>query len=278
MVDTDSDDEATFFTRLTRGGGTPPPDDSEEPLPPQEPYRIGTAVAFSFESSPEPIKHRTISIHEDSSAGCGGKTWEAANVLSDHLVYRWSKEGRNFLKGMKVLELGAGTGVVGILAAMLMCADHPDLDRKHDETGNGVDGKDDNGVVVITDMLFLDLMQKNVELNLTEKEQSHAKVAELTWGTPIAEPIKLNYDYILASDCVYLESAFDPLINTLLEVCNQDTQVFIVSKKRRKADKRFFDKLKKVFNVTEVKDDPHYADYSRQGLSILIATKKMRAA
>ncbi|KAI9336346.1 putative methyltransferase-domain-containing protein [Obelidium mucronatum] len=229
----------------------------EPDSPRAEPCRIGTEVGFSFTRY-----HRTINIAEDSSGGCGGKTWEAATILSNYMTYRWSMD-KSFLKGLNVVELGAGTGVVGILAGMMMAEAH------HDDTQK-------EGRVYVTDMLFLDLMQKNVDLNMSEAERKFVKVAELKWGTPIspeilAEPVNL----ILAADCVYLEAAFDPLLQTLTELSTVGTtEVWIVSKKRRKADKRFFDKLKKKFDVKEIKDDPDYGVFSREGLTILSARLK----
>ncbi|KAJ3354676.1 hypothetical protein HDU83_004898 [Entophlyctis luteolus] len=141
--------------------------------------------------------------------------------------------------------MNRSTGVVGILAAMLMA--------------NSLSAREttatSNGSVFVTDMLFLDLMQKNVDLNLTDSERSLVKVRELKWGTAISPEITTEpVDLILASDCVYLESAFDPLLETLVELSTEGrTELLIVSKKRRKADKRFFDKLKKKFVVVEVR-------------------------
>ncbi|KAJ3231067.1 hypothetical protein HDU81_004057 [Chytriomyces hyalinus] len=232
----------------------------------QEQSRIGTEQIFAFDR----YKSRTIKIAEDTSGGCGGKTWEAATVLSNHLVHRWH-ENPKFLHGLNVVELGAGTGVVGILAAMLMrdCGDANATSTNPTLTANP-------GKVFITDMLFLDLMQTNVDLNLTESERECAKVVELKWGEPspseiLSEPVHI----ILASDCVYLEAAFEPLLETLVELSTEGvTEILIVSKKRRKADKRFFDKLKKKFDVVEVKDDPDYPVYSRQSLAILSARIK----
>ncbi|KAJ3050768.1 hypothetical protein HK097_008250 [Rhizophlyctis rosea] len=130
----------------------------------------------------------------------------------------------------------------------------------------------------MTDMLFLDLMRENVKNNLTPSEQSLILVEELTWGKPLKETITPPYDIILAADCVYLEAAFDPLIETLLQLSSPETQIIITSKKRRKADKRFFVKLRKVFDVVEVKDDPHYEEYNKQSITILYARKKVAAS
>ncbi|KAI9342743.1 putative methyltransferase-domain-containing protein [Zopfochytrium polystomum] len=247
---TDSDAEEYVLSKL-----------SMVPDVPQEHCHIDTSAVLSFEQYP-----RAVHICEDSSAGCGGKTWEAAQVLSDHLVHRWTID-RAALRGKTIVELGAGTGCVGILAGMLLA----DAEMQQTESS---DASRKKGEVVITDMLFLDLMQKNVELNLSEEEQQFVRVEELKWGTPLSEAVRQQYDIILASDCVYLESAFEPLLQTLNDLCGPNTEALIVSKRRRKADKRFFEKLRKQFNITEIKDDPKYPVFSRQGLSIVSARKK----
>ncbi|KAJ3067024.1 hypothetical protein HDU99_003657 [Rhizoclosmatium hyalinum] len=133
-----------------------------EPEKEPEQCRIGTSVGFSFDNYP-----RTINIAEDSSGGCGGKTWEAATVLSDYLVHRYT-QNKSFLKGLNIVELGAGTGVVGILAGMMLAETFQESDPK-------------KGKVYITDMLFLDLMQKNVDLNMGVEERECVTVAELKW-------------------------------------------------------------------------------------------------
>ncbi|KAJ3095996.1 hypothetical protein HDU97_006324 [Phlyctochytrium planicorne] len=261
------EDEDTFFVKLGVGKRTKSPHHRPKPhssssrspsptssissnsdtlIPTQEASRIGTQVHYDFPGLPRPIR-----IAEDSSGGCGGKTWEAAGVLSSHLVHR----GKEYLKKKKIVELGAGTGVVGILVGMML-EEVPAEER---------------GEVVITDMLFLDLMRKNVELNLDEKARKCVMVDHLKWGEPIPSSCQ-RCDLILASDCVYLEAAFDPLIQTLKELSGPNTEALIVSKRRRKADKRFFVKLRKHFQVEEVSDDPNYANFSKDGLSILKAT------
>ncbi|KAJ3286071.1 hypothetical protein HK104_009190 [Borealophlyctis nickersoniae] len=255
-LDSDPDDPDVFLSRL---GSATDSEGEDTFIPTQEKPRIGTSVDLSFDGMPA---GRTIRIAEDSSGGCGGKTWEAASVMCNYLVFRQANATPEapFLNGRRTIELGAGTGVVGILAAM--------------EAARASGADDASTEVIITDMLFLDLMRKNVELNLTEREREIVRVEQLTWGKPLSQSIKPPYDIIIASDCVYLEAAFDPLIQTLQELSDDRTEIIIASKKRRKADKKFFVKLRKYFNVKEVKDDPHYESYIRGSLSILCARKK----
>ena len=59
----------------------------------------------------------SISQFEVGDVGC--VVWDAAIVLSYYLDSQEFVEqhGNNILKGKKVVELGSGTGLVGILAA-----------------------------------------------------------------------------------------------------------------------------------------------------------------
>ncbi len=84
-----------------------------------------------------------------------------------------------------------------------------------------------------------------------------------------------NFDYILAADCVYLEAAFDSLITTFLDFCpvGSKTVIILVSKKRRKADKKFLIKLKKHFLVNECISDPHFDEYRKDDIHIHYAKR-----
>lgn len=55
-----------------------------------------------------------VSLALDVTTGCGGKIWPAAEVLGQYIASRRS-DGQ--WKGKTAVELGAGTGLVGFLAA-----------------------------------------------------------------------------------------------------------------------------------------------------------------
>lgn len=57
----------------------------------------------------------TLKLMVDAGPGCGGIAWPAGEVLSQYLVHR----GQEYLHGRRVLELGSGTGLVGLVAAKL---------------------------------------------------------------------------------------------------------------------------------------------------------------
>lgn len=57
-----------------------------------------------------------IRLHEDLSKGCGGQIWPAGETLAKYLLRRYGKaDGR--LKGKRIIELGAGSGLVGFASA-----------------------------------------------------------------------------------------------------------------------------------------------------------------
>ncbi|CAJ1340871.1 unnamed protein product [Effrenium voratum] len=112
----------------------------------------------------------------DESGVC---VWDSALCLGEMLIKRQLEFGPT------VLELGAGTGYVGLVAAAL------------------------GGRVLLTDRAVLvPLLKANIESNHL---QDCANALELEWGTPSS----LKVDTVLMSDCVYLPAAFRDLSRTL---------------------------------------------------------------
>ena len=59
-------------------------------------------------------------------------------------------------------------------------------------------------------------------------------------------------ELIVAADCVYLESTFSALVQTLADASDESTEILFCYQKRRKADRRFFALLRKQFSWTDV--------------------------
>lgn len=207
-----------------------------------------------------------LKISEDGGeSGCGGKVWIAGELLCEYLLENSEKgqllskvfPGRKFTK---LLELGSGTGLVGLCAGLM----------NRETVGNAME-------VYISDIdQLMPLMQENISLNKLD-DTVFAQV--LYWG----EQLPLTFeeksaDLILAADCVYLESAFPLLEKTLLDLTNEDkTPVILMAyKKRRKADKHFFQKIKKNFEVIEIQDFTLFEHYLKQRTHLfqLVRSKK----
>jgi len=202
---------------------------------------------------------RGLKLAVDASPGCGGIAWPAGEVLSRYLSYRHSQDP-DCLRNKRILELGSGTGLVGLVAALL----------------------ENSADVVITDQdQLLELMQQNVDLNfppLPDEAGRNIKVAELDWGKEIPSTLDAASDVILAADCVYFEPAFPLLVDTLCRLApvGEPREILFCWKKRRKADKRFFQMLHKHFMSTAVDDDrPGQQEiYERDGVKLMRLVRK----
>ncbi|AEO62259.1 uncharacterized protein THITE_2043056 [Thermothielavioides terrestris NRRL 8126] len=235
---------------MTNGDRSPSPEfdplafgDDLAPLPE---YKAAGTTEVDFSGLlGEPLK-----LHEDLRSGCGGQLWPAGLVLAKHML----RYHRDELQHARILELGAGGGVVGLTVAR-GCAslEHP---------------------LYITDMVEMEsLMQHNIALNGLD-DRVRARV--LNWGEPLSEEVLgFKPDIILAADCVYFEPAFPLLLQTLQDLLTlvPDAVVFFCFKKRRRADMQFLKAARKAFTVTEIEDEDRPV-FSREGLFLYTFTRK----
>ena len=77
-------------------------------VPAQLPSVHNETLHFSFQDI-------TVALKVDAEPGCGGIAWPVGKVLSWYIARR----GRHYWKGKRVLELGSGTGLVGLVAGYL---------------------------------------------------------------------------------------------------------------------------------------------------------------
>jgi SAM-dependent methyltransferase len=118
------------------------------------------------------------------------------------------------LKPYRILELGAGTGYVGIALAKLL--------RKPCQ-------------VYITDLeQVVPLIQENVQAHYKEEsveaEAAEIVVDRLHWGNKDDATRLLEagqFDLVVVSDCVYFPELFGMLLDTLLDVCDSSTRIVI---------------------------------------------------
>ncbi|KAL1408709.1 Ribosomal protein lysine methyltransferase [Vanrija albida] len=112
------------------------------------------------------------------------------------------------LSSARVLELGAGTGVLASLLAPL-CASYTATDRREN----------------------LKLVRRNVEAN-----GGAARVDELDWvdvararaKEGYASPLAGETDLVIAVDCIYNESLVAPLVDTLAVLCARGAVAWVV--------------------------------------------------
>ncbi|KAF4628082.1 hypothetical protein G7Y89_g10075 [Cudoniella acicularis] len=216
-----------------------------EDLTPLPIYKAPTTGSINFSSLLNP----PLLLHEDLKSGCGGQLWPAGMVLAKHML-RYHK---NTLKDARILELGAGGGLVGLAAAIGCSVDRP---------------------IMITDQEnMMSLMDQNISLN---NLASRVLPLILNWGDPLPkEVVEEKPNVILAADCVYFEPAFPLLLATLeelLELCN-NAVIYFCFKKRRRADMQFMKNAKKKFRVEEIENEDRET-FTREGLFLYTFRRK----
>lgn len=151
------------------------------------------------------VKDELITIKESpqliSDGTTGLRSWPAGLFLADWCTA--TTEITDRFKGKKVLELGSGTGVTGIIVNKICRPRNYFLSDCHD--------------------LVLQLLRENVHLNGC---QENVVVLNLNWERP--QPSSVEPDFILAADVVYDDTIFEPLLNVLKLLCRStNLQLFL---------------------------------------------------
>ncbi|KAL8168645.1 UNVERIFIED_CONTAM: hypothetical protein K2H54_009277 [Gekko kuhli] len=202
-----------------------------------------------------------LRVRQRSGGGTGAVVWDAALVLAAflarsaaHLPPPPGRRLRLPLHRRAAIELGAGTGLVGLAAA-----------------GLGAN-------VTVTDLEEAqDLLKMNIENNqhlITGSIQ--AKV--LKWGEDVTDFLPAP-DYILMADCIYYEESLEPLIKTLTDLSGPETQILCCYEERTmgknpEVERRYFELLQKDFELEKVPLDKHDEEYRSEDIHIFVIRKK----
>ncbi|KAJ1218679.1 hypothetical protein NDU88_006256 [Pleurodeles waltl] len=136
--------------------------------------------------------------------GVAAPVWEAALALCSYF-----EEQKFDFHEKKVIELGAGTGIVGILAVLL------------------------GANVTITDLpKALKQIRQNVAANVPPACSGKTQVCALCWGED-QEDFPKDYDLILGADIVYLQDTYPALLRTLQHLCSSRATIYLSSKMRQ---------------------------------------------
>ncbi|EOA25869.1 hypothetical protein CARUB_v10019248mg [Capsella rubella] len=197
----------------------------------------------------------TLVIRQLPSLGIAFKLWLPATTLVTlldnyrrdpstspltHTFSNFHSVGSDSSSPLNIVELGSGTGIVGIAAAATLGAN-----------------------VTVTDLPnVIENLKFNADANAEAVARFGGKVhvASLRWGeTDDVEVLGQNVDLILASDVVYHEHLYDPLLKTLrFMLLEGSKRVFLMAHlKRWKKESIFFKKARKLFDVDVIHcDDP----------------------
>lgn len=180
----------------------------------------------AFDFTHEGVKTFTLVMEQDTGH-VGGKVWDAETVLSHYLHDIVGVT----LQNKRVIELGAGTGLAGIVSSHL------------------------GALVCATELSeALPLLERNCVKN--GPESSPILVRELAWGEPMHPDISsmAPFDVILVADCVYWPESYAPLADSIVACCGEQTTVFISYEQRRKDVSPFFVHLQNIPGIVVEED------------------------
>ncbi|NWH92653.1 MT21A methyltransferase, partial [Aegithalos caudatus] len=210
------------------------------------PYEEGGGWAARQLHSPSATFHfasRTIRLQQDwRRLGVAAVVWDAAVVLCAYL----EMEGID-LRDRSVIELGAGTGLLGIVVTLLATKEPAGVGALHSRC---------RAHVTITDReAALEFLESNVQANLPPELRPRAVVKELTWGKDLDNFPPGAFDFVLGADIVYLEETFVELLQTLEHLCSERTVILLSCRIRYERDLKFLKMLRERFSVSEVHYD-----------------------
>lgn len=134
-------------------------------------------------------------------------------------------------KRLRVLEVGAGCGIVGIALSQL---------RKCE--------------IIMTDLEDAqDILQYNIDKAKPALGSTLTRQV-LGWGTDLDSLTDSKLDLVLVSDCIYNPDSSVLLVQTLEQLCkhNPNVLIFVAFKPRHEADEIFFDHMKQSgLSITE---------------------------
>lgn len=164
---------------------------------------------FRFSFLPRPLV-----LLQDRSAAISGHTWPGSLALLSFLA-----DNLDFIRGKRTLELGSGTGVLGVGCALLLAADRV-----------RADGAAGSHWLTLTDLSgAVPIIRENIRLNAARR----CVAQELAWGTTDVSDFGAPLDVILMADVAYLPEAHDQLAATVLALSGPGTIVLHAYTERR---------------------------------------------
>ncbi|KAK1269711.1 hypothetical protein QJS04_geneDACA005373 [Acorus gramineus] len=203
----------------------------------------------------------TLTIRQITSRGLSFQLWPAASTLLSLLDQPNTTPVRHLISSLplphppplRLLELGSGTGLAGISAAATLPAS-----------------------VTLTDLPHvLPNLTHNADANISAVRSlgGDVRVRPLRWGNgddddhrSVSEEFG-GFDVVMASDVVYYDSLFEPLLETLRFFVVGEVVLVMAHLRRWKKDSVFFGKARRFFDVKVIHSDPPLPG-SRKGVTV----------
>lgn len=203
----------------------------------------------------------SVMVMQEFCGTTGPQVWDAGIVLLRFLAT--APVAAVLATHPRVVELGSGTGVVGIAAAAL------------------------GGKVTMTDLPeMLPLLRHNAFLNaeLVTSARGSVSAVELRWGGSAIPAELADPELVLLSDCVFETAAATLLVRTLEQLCTQsNTTVLLANEQRehpknREAEQAFAAAAAVNFAIERVGLEEQDEDYACDEILVLRLRRKADVA
>ncbi|KAF8937596.1 Methyltransferase-like protein 21B [Haplosporangium gracile] len=195
---------------------------------------------------------RTLLLTEWHNHMPQGRAWDSAFVMLDifknRMVDGIHERSKPLLAGKRILDLSAGTGLIGLYLAGLAEAEL--------RSSKSIISTQRTSVVMTDLHDAMDLIRDNINNNSSVAPQVAISSQVLKWGGPSSDAKELaDLDMVIASDVIYDVLAFESLLSTLEDLCSpRRTEIYLGYKRRQLSqgkEREFFEKIRCRFNVEE---------------------------
>lgn len=221
---------------------------------------------YQLENKP----NETITILQDPSGvlhgGIGATVWDCALALAKMLEKQaalsdsslWPK----ISKSKRILELGAGTGILGLVMTSLL--DHQSTTE-----------------LVLTDQkCALELLRHNINdfQKRIASTQVTIRVQELDWtSSDSISSFKEPFDTILIADCVHWPELFSPLVNVLRQLTHTSSTIILGYERRDfSTEVDFFREFGEYFRFRSIPRELCHDDWFSEDLYLFQAWPRQK--
>ncbi|TDH71868.1 hypothetical protein CCR75_001071 [Bremia lactucae] len=208
-------------------------------------------VQKRVQNEDDTMTEAVLEFHCNWKSGIGGSIWTSGELLAAYLEMHRKHYGSIF-KNARVVEVGSGTGYVGLMVAACFKPAH----------------------VYLTDQAaYLDGLRRNAKINATKVRAGvQVHVVELNWGSlaQIASLFKtisstsdkshcshdaaLDINVLLGTDVAYLRELYEPLLHTITHLSTSRTLI-LLGLNRADTHYTFFQRLEQIgFEYYKISD------------------------
>ena len=160
-----------------------------------------------------------IHYYEHPGLEIGSVLWEGGKALGEFLLQR-----DEIIAGKRVVELGSGLGIAGLVAARTA------------------------SVVHLTDKPeLIPLLQRNIDVN----HCFNASVFPYLWGTDPSAQLQPPYDVLLGADLLYIEASYEALKASFKALTGPNSLLVLTWKHRGLGEARFISSLQADYTEVE---------------------------